>query len=169
MDIKHIDTNIYPPTKEGMGRAWKIDIEAIRKEKNIPEDGDATVAMWIVFAPWANIMWSYYIVAAIHLRPCGQLSNPKINLPGATHECWVMAMDPRETPDLSNPIKTMLRPMNFVGQWIVQERNNPVDLDKKAAAKIEECVDDILKGHLSPDTDFRRQWVLRFSDSNILA
>lgn len=168
MNIHHIDREKNPPTLVGPGGcAWEIDRVAARAAAGWTEERDATVAGWVVFAPLSHPFWPYHLVGAIHLRPLpGEKSPAKIYLPGATHEVIVHAIDPTVVPSLVNP--RTLRPTNFIGQWIVRERRNPVDLDRVAAAKIRGCVEEILAGQLSPDTDDREQWILRFSDSNIL-
>lgn len=167
--LKHVDRNIHPPEIVGAhGAAWRVDLARSRAAAGCDEDRDTTVAMWIVFAPWAHAFWSYYLIAAIHLRSMPKLVPAKINLPGATHEVIVFALSPDHVPEVVNSAKNVkLFPANFAGQWVVQERRNPVDLDRAAAEKIEGVVREIVEGRLSPDTDFRREWIRRFSDSNV--
>lgn len=169
MKIEHIDRKATPPTlKAPNGEAWEIDLPRARALANETEETDSTVALWVVFAPWAHAFWAYYLVGAIHLRPSATLPQPKIFLPGATHEVIVYALDPEVVPDVVNTSKLRkLRPVNFAGQWRAGARPNPVDLDRAAAEKIKFHVGEILVGDLSPDTDFRRQWVERFSNSNL--
>jgi hypothetical protein len=160
-EIQHIDQAKFPPTlKTDHGAAWELD--------DTTETGTARVASWVVFCPWAHPFWSYYLIAAVHLRKQNGVPDGKVLLPGATHEVFVMALDPQKVPDVLLPARSALSPMNFAGQWIAAARLNPVDQDKAAARDIRKCVDDILAGTLSPDTDFRRQWVERFSGSNLL-
>lgn len=163
---KHIDREANPPTKVGAcGAAWRVPVESV--EGGTKDQQAATVAIWVVFAPGANIMWSYYVVCCVNLRGDVDGVPPKVAQDGATHEVIVLALDPRTTPNLKRPASTMLRPMNFVGQWRVGTRPNPVDLDRAAEAKIAGVIDEILAGTLSPDTDHIRAWVERFSDSNL--
>jgi hypothetical protein len=156
-----------PDKQTDFGAAWKVDVESIRLDHL--GKVDATVAAWILFCPWAHPAWHNYAVLVIHLRPVEGLGKPKINLPGATHEVWVYALDPDKDPDPRNPMKTVLTPPNFIGQWTSQARRNPVDLDRDATEKVERHLDEILAGELSPDTDYRHEWVRRFSDSNVVA
>ena len=169
MHIEHIDRKANPPTlKTSTGEAWEIDLPRARALANETDETDSTVAFWVVFAPWAHSLWAYYLVGAIHLRPSLRLPQPKILLPGATHEVIVYALTPDVVPNVVDTSKLeKLRPVNFAGQWRVTARPNPVDLDRAAAEKIKFHVGEILAGVLSPDTDFRRQWVERFSNSNI--
>lgn len=169
-ESKHIDREKNPPTIIGPhGAAWKLDLAAVRAAFGCDEKRDGSVCLWIVFAPWANMAWSYYTISAIHLRSVEGLPPAKINLAGATHEVVVAAMDPRVAPSLTGSPRSWLSPLNFMGQWVVNERPNPVDLDRTAAARIEEIVREILDGRLNPDTDFRHEWVRRFSDSNLIS
>jgi hypothetical protein len=167
-EIKHIDRKEHPPTLvDAHGEAWQIDVARSRALAGENEESDSTVALWIVYAPWAHPFWSYYFIGAIHLRPIPKLPPAKINLPGATHEVIVFALSPDFVPDPVDSKKNRrLSPVNFVGQWIVPDRPNPVDLDRGAREKIDGVVLEIIRGKLSPDTDFRHQWVLRFSASN---
>lgn len=163
--IAHIDRAKHPPTIVGaFGAAWEIDIAAV--QRRFP-NAHATVCAWCVFAPWAHLCWSYYSLGAVHLRPIEGGSRAIIHLPGATHEVICNVLSPDRAPDLEDPMSTALRPTNVAGQWIVSTRPNPGDQDKAAAAKIRGCVDEILAGVLSPDTDFRHEWIKRFSASNV--
>ena len=158
-DQKTVEGRI--PDLEGPhGRAWRCDLVAIRESLKLSVDQDATVCAWVIDAPWAHPIWRSYMVAAIHLRPTKALPNPKVNLEGATHEVLVYALDPGREPDLLSPASTRLVPANFAGQWAAVS-------DLEAEEKISGCVREIVYGELSPDTDFIREWVRRFSGSNL--
>jgi hypothetical protein len=147
-----------PPHKVGSaGRAWKVDIDAVRALT--PGRPDSGLCMWIVEAPWAHPVWHSYWIGVVHLRPVPGLQEPVFFLRGATHEVMLYALDPSHTPALDKP-QRFLFPANFHGQWQAQS-------DEEAVAKIEGCVDDIIAGTLSPDTDHVRSWIDRFSDSNV--
>lgn len=169
MKIEHIDRKAFPPTLFGAhGAAWEVDLERARELAGETEASDSTVAMWIVYAPWAHAFWSYYLIGGIHLRPSAALPAPKVYSPGMTHEVIVFALDPETVPDTVDTSKLQkLRPVNFAGQWRVEVRPNPVDQDHAAAAKVRVTVQEILAGVLSPDSDFVAEWVKRFSASNL--
>lgn len=168
MKVEHIDQVKNPPTlKTSFGAAWELSIEDLRKKAGVSDNDDCSVAAWVVFCPWAHMLWSYYYISAVHLRPTAKFPSPKILLMGATHEIFVAALDPQKVPNLDNPCNTWLKPLNFAGQWIVNERNNPIDLDKAAALKVRRSVEEILSGVLSPDTDYRSLWVRAYSASNL--
>jgi hypothetical protein len=50
--------------------------------------------------------------------------------------------------------------VNFAGQWIAKD-------DAEAKRKLDVTVHEILAGVLNPDTDAMRQWIDRFSNSNV--
>lgn len=60
-----------------------------------------------------------------------------------------------------NPCNHMLYSLNFAAQMICRGG------DIEAARRIEVCVDDIMAGILSPDTDFSQQWIARFGSNMI--
>lgn len=146
-----------PPTKESdTGRAWHLDMATW----NADQGGvGAAICAWIIEAPWAHPFWHSYLLSAVHLRPTKEFGEAKVRLPGATHEVVLLALNP-EKPISTKSFPYYLSPSNFMGQWIAGS-------DEAACRKIEETVDEILAGTLSPDTDFRREWIKRFSDSNI--
>lgn len=143
-----------PHTKQGAhGKAWRIDFARWQ------EPVRAAICGWIVEAPHAHPIWHSYFLTAVHLRPMDGCQPAHIFLPGATHEIMVIALDPSHTPRLDRS-SAYLTPMNFTGQWIAE-------CDEAALAKVEASVDEILAGMLNPDTDGIRQWVERYSASNL--
>lgn len=143
-----------PPDITGAaGRAWLYS--------RLPDRPDvtATIRSWIVEAPAAHPLWHSYFIGVIHLRDIPGVVPATILLPGATHEVFVYALDPRQpaAPDLE---VRWLRPINFAGQWIASD-------DERAIAKVEGCVRDICDGRLSPDTDWMQHWIARFSASHV--
>ena len=161
MDEQKTISGGIPDIEGTFGQAWRCNMTEIHMRLKISADQDATVCAWIVDAPWAHPLWRSYLIAAIHLRPTKALPHPKISLSGATHEVFVYALDPGREPNLLSPASTRLEPANFAGQWIAAS-------DIEAEEKIEACVREIIcGGTLSPDTDFTRSWVQRFSDSNL--
>jgi hypothetical protein len=145
------------PTKLSTnGKAWRVDLERYRARAG---KAGGEICGWIIEAPWAHPMWHSYFLSAVHLRELPGFPPAVIHLPGATHEVMLFALNPEHTPTLDTFPK-VLTPANFFGQWIAES-------DEAACAKLERCVDEVLAGTLSPDTDCRRMWIERFSDSNI--
>jgi hypothetical protein len=155
----HIDVT---PTLVGPhGRAWKVDIDEVYQRRGITRE--AEVAEWVVEAPWAHPVWHSYVLVVIHLRP---MPGPavKLFLDGATHEVWVLALDPDSSREkmITTGEMVPLRPMNFAAQIIEPS-------DDAAAARIEKTVRSICDGKLSPDTDFVASWAARFGDNMLLS
>lgn len=144
-----------PDRETKFGRAWRCSIQELERRK-------ADVACWVLDIPWAHPAWSFYMLTAIHLRPFpGQEQPSVIRSPKYTHQVFLFALDPRVDVDLHAPGMGMLSPINFSGQW-------QAGTDFEAERKIESIVDEILAGNLSPDTDYIRMWIERFSNSEII-
>jgi hypothetical protein len=141
-----------------LGRAWRVDFRTLLRKKKAPADQDATVAYWYVNAPYAHPVWHSYVIGAIHLRDIpGQSKPATINLPGATHEVFLFALDPDRPIDVAGPPHYLA---NYIGQFIEPS-------DEAAVERIERAVRDICDGVLNPDTDYTQWWIRRFSASNI--
>jgi hypothetical protein len=84
-----------------------------------------------------------------------------IYLPGATHEIILWACNPEVmwTDTATNP--PPLTPYNFAAQMIWQD-------DEEAKRVLTSTAFDICEGKLSPDTDFRSEWIRRFNDSLLI-
>lgn len=148
-----------PDLKGLHGRAWKFDIAAFARRHPAGPPLELTVASWIMHAPYAHPMWHSYMIGAVSLRDMPGAPPPRIHLRGATHEVMVYALNPDHKRALDD-VQHLLQPSNFHGQWRAES-------DAAAARFIEETVQLVIDGHLSPDTDFRRHWIARFSASNM--
>lgn len=159
-DIKH--PVLAPPAIEGPhGRAWMCDIHAQRRVLDVAAENDGTVAHWIVEAPWAHPLWHSYSIMLVHLRPMPRGNKTLIYLAGATHEMWVMAIDPnadRNEIMRRSVAGEWLTPKNFAAQFIA-------DSDDGAQDRIAAAAHAICEGMLSPDTDFQSEWKALFGDN----
>lgn len=157
-----VSETMPPPDKTGLGgRAWRCNLDAYRRTFEAAAADDATLAMWIVEAPWAHPFWHSYWITLVHLRPMPDERETKIYLEGATHEFWVYAVNAdhsREPAIRGTGAVHHLTPPNFVAQFIEPS-------DGAACARIEGAVDLILTGELNPDTDARSQWKALFGDA----
>lgn len=113
-------------------------------------------AGWIIDAPWAHPIWSQYQLVLYDLTsPSAEHGEPKILLPGATHEFMLWALDPdkpikRDTqPELGKLVR--LQPPNYAYQFKAES-------DAAAEARLQRLVDRIAAREVSPDTDFRSFW-----------
>jgi len=143
-----------PPTFTGVaGHAWQLRLRPPGQRE--VRDHDATVGGYIVHAPGAHVLWSYWIVSVIHLRPIAGVRPPVISRSGATHEFLIMALDPREplpTLDVTDGWRVAwLSPVDIVEQFAAAD-------DAIAAEILDLGVRAIVDGRLSPDQDFRSAW-----------
>lgn len=151
-----------PPVLRGKySSAWAVDLDAFRKGPGGAGPNDASVAGWVVQAPWAHPVWHSYLVSIVHLRPLPrQTVDLIIKLEGATHEVFCYALCP-EHPRLplikGEGPPYPLTPANYVGQFVAAS-------DAAAMEQVEKAVQQICDGTLSPDTDFRRLWFALFGD-----
>lgn len=112
----------------------------------------AGVGSWLVHAPGYHLAWSWYAVAACHLRISEGLPPPALAFPSATHELQVLALDPEHEPHPDDPQSMRwLTPPNVVEQFQVAS-------DDDAASLVKSAVVAIVLGSISPDSDFRRAW-----------
>lgn len=151
-----------PVLKGDKGKAWLCDLEAARRHYGVTTDQDATLAHWIIEAPWAHPIWHSYSLILVHLRPLADGRKTMFYLPDATHEIWVYALDPdadRDAAIANGSAPSMwLDPKNFAAQFIEVE-------DSLAYDRVKAAVQKICDGKLSPDTDFTYQWAKLFGDN----
>lgn len=151
-DCKAEDVITTTPTLIGEKTlAWQLDIDDIRKKKERP---DASVALWMIEAPWAHPAWHSYMLSLIHLRDIEGIPPAKKFFPDATHEIVLYAMDPGEPRQalIDNfSLKSCLSPPNYASQFIEIE-------DQYALQRVEDVVKQIVAGKLSPDTDCVSEW-----------
>jgi hypothetical protein len=147
MAIKISDT--IPVIKSQFGAVWDFEFP----EDLVPRSL-AWLHSWALSAPWAHPIWKYYYVTLIHLRPVKGLPNAVKHDVQATHEIMVYALDPAH-PVMQGVIPLALTPPNFCGQFEAES-------DAAAVEYVKLCLYEVCDGALSPDTDFRRDWVQRF-------
>lgn len=150
------------PTMQGPhGRAWAVNFEALRIKLGVKTEDDATLASWVVEAPWANPAWHSYWLALLHLRPMPGKRDTLIYLAGATHELWLYALDPTfaRAPTIRGAERPhLLTPLNFAAQFVEAT-------DRSAIERVRNAVGMITMGTLSPDTDYIRHWMQLFGDN----
>lgn len=106
-------------------------------------DETATLAVWYLHCPLQSPAWDDYLMSVIHLRPIdGATREPTINLPHASHELLIVALDPKATPSPDNPLSwRILTPINLAEQFEVPN-------DAAAVHLLEAAVDAVLAGML---------------------
>jgi hypothetical protein len=138
------------------GRAWEINLAA-----NPDGSKRADVCHWIIERADAHPFWHSYVVILFHLRSLGEGTPPAyIARPGATHEFWLAALDPRLNREkvIESGSIPFLRPVNFASQIIA-----PSDAEAYGVV-YRDIVKAICDGLISPDTDYLRTWIERFGD-----
>lgn len=110
---------------------------------------------WIVEAKWAHPLWHSYLVMLYDLTTeiPGQPA-PLIYRQGMTHEIAVVALNPDYPAD---PPTHHLKPANHIYQFLAHS-------DDAAVERVVALLEEIEAKTLSPDTDFRTMWDVRFSD-----
>jgi hypothetical protein len=145
------------------GKAWRFDLDAVHRA--CVRDGAAPprelqVCGWAAHAPYSHPIWPCVMVCCISLRDAPGWPPAVVNMPGATHEVMVIALDPAHEVQLDDRPR-YLSPLNFfTGQFIAAS-------DDEARERVDQAVRDICDGTLNPDSDNRRAWGERFSRSNI--
>jgi hypothetical protein len=150
------------PTLRGrLGNAWLVDMAAVSRRRGMVNDPRAAVTLpaWIASAAYAHPIWSHYLFLCVALRDVPGVPPARIHLAGATHKVMVYALDPASQPAVDD-FPRMLQPVNFTGQFQAAD-------DASAEVRVQQAVQDVIDGTLNPDTDARRQWVARFSASNL--
>lgn len=121
---------------------------------------DATVAHWIIEAPWSHEVVHSYSLVLIHLRYMNASAVTRY-LEGATHELTLYPIHPAapRVQMLDGPINpTMwLEPIAFASQII-----EPTD--EAAAARIKRAAELVCEGRISPHPDHGKAWVELFGD-----
>lgn len=149
-DPKHLLPAIEPDLRGTHGCAW------INPRRPAPDKPN--LGQWVLYVPGAHPVWHSYALSLCHLRDLPGYRPALRNLPGATHELSLSALDPRRASELWTCIYG-LTPQNFVAQMI--------ETDESALARMMQTVRDVIDGRLNPDTDNRAQWIARFGDNCI--
>jgi hypothetical protein len=91
-------------------------------------DHGGSVAQWILRCPGQTPAWDTYVVSTVHLRDIPGVPPAVLNIPGASHEFSIWALDPSSL-GISSPLEVLLtrvegegfqflRPSNYVKQYV---------------------------------------------------
>jgi hypothetical protein len=135
-------------------RATKIwDALAVLSERNHNPNADRArayaVGCWYVFAPWMHPLWSWHFVILCHLRTVDGFAPPKRVLPNVTHEVVAFSLDPRTDPSVEG--MRAMSPPDICQQFDAAN-------DAHARVIVEDLLEEMLRGRLSCDRDFRPVW-----------
>ena len=135
-----------------VGYIWEVPME-LPGGRGKP-DWDASLACWLLRSPHFHPAWTWWSMSLIHLRPLPNVKPPVIRMQGATHEFLVMSCDPSggepDVDDISKAPK-LLTPPDVEQQFIAES-------DAQALEGIRKLLGEVVKGRLSPDSDYRAMW-----------
>jgi hypothetical protein len=129
-----------------------ITEQAAQNEPTQAEAERATLAVYLVYAPWMHDQWAWHYVGLVHLRPIPGAPPAYLEMPDATHELVAAAIDPRQ-PLLEGGRFTLhfLHPPDITQQFTASR-------DAEALLTVEQALRECVAGRLSLDQDFRRSW-----------
>ena len=126
----------------------------VATEVLVNETDRGSVASWFLRCPNQSPAWDCYVLSVVHLRPVDGQPPAIINLPGATHEVLLIALDPATEPE---PTKIgtwrFLRPINVAEQVILPDDEAAVQIACSAARAVVEGVlpaEPLLAGAMEP-------------------
>lgn len=143
------------------GRAWRVEMRPPGQRGK--SDWDGTVGLFIVNAPGMHPCWEYWVVSLIHLRPIAGVKPAHIDLPGATHEFMIVALDPEQ------PLPGLVVDEQWQPKWL-----RPIDVieqftaanDAVADRILELAVQAIVAGVASPDQGYRAWWKAAIAETS---
>lgn len=148
-DFLGVEVTVRKANAEPVRERWKAWRVPVTEERKATE-----VATWLLYCPGAHAAWSYWWITLVHLRPIPGAPPAIVTVPGAGWEAISFAQDPGTPPDPDRPKDTFrhLTPIDWVAQF------GHVKDDAQAIAVIEAGVALIMRGEVSPDSDFRSFW-----------
>ena len=120
------------------GQATEVILDLPIQKK----DWEACVSCWLLYCPGQSMAWDRFLFSAIHLRPIEDVKPAVINLPNASHEVILVALNPDYMPD-PNDTETwhMLLPINVMEQVELPD-------DQAARSLMRACVVAVVHGSL---------------------
>lgn len=100
-------------------------------------DQTGTVAAWLLDCPGQSPAWRHYLLSVVHLRPIEGVRPAIVNVPHATHELILAALDPAAEPHAGD-VETFrpLNPLNAVEQLQLPDDAAAVQLAEWAASAV---------------------------------
>jgi hypothetical protein len=146
-----------PPDVDGFAKAWYIE------NKSGVADHQATLAMWLVNAPWAHPFWSWWNIGLLHLRDIPGVKPAHKKYPEAEFEFIILSIDPDWTP-IDDASELAKNGIPFLHPPDVIEQFHGVS-DHDARRITEAAVRAVCAGHISPDQDYRSVWHTTIHDT----
>lgn len=149
-----------PDLERGPVKAWKVRMPAV---EDLPRpDMQGTIRCWLVTGPF-HPFWSWWMVCVIHLRPIEGVPDSTKHYSEAEYEFQIVSIN----PDQGAPDVDAVEAGGFWGKDATKALFlTPADAciqfhgvnDLQAANICDDAVGAIIKGAISPDSDFRRAW-----------
>ena len=144
------------------GVAWRCNRAAALRHHRMKAHHDPVIADWIVTAPDAHDLVHSCHIALMHLRAVHARDAVQIAVPGATHELWVMALDPA-APRAAIVHGRALPLHHYFAQVFCAQIAAPDD--PEAITRITAAIALILNGDLNPVD--QPQWIELFGDAMV--
>ena len=149
-----------PPAYSGRwGCAWVCDLASIRRGRPFDAPPDATIAHWIIEAPWSSEVVHSYSLAVVHLRSVLGIRPPTLLIPGASHEMALIAINPGADR------AAMIRNAVTADQWLQPQvfgAQLAEPSDEAAAIRVARAGQLVCDGRLSPHPTHIESWIELF-------
>lgn len=128
-------------------RAWQVTYD---------RDGDprvdSHVGTWIIEGPF-HPFWSQWAMTIIELKEVEGMPPPNRKYPEADAEFLIVSLNPDHPAETTvNPQLRFLEPPDVAFQCDGLDR-------EQLEALLRGCVDDVVEGRISPDSDYRQTWL----------
>lgn len=100
-----------------------------------PHPEYAAVASWFFTCPGQAPLWDNYLLSIVHLRPIDD-KPAFLDWPGASHEVFLVALDPADSPTTDPETWRHLNPLNFVMQVELPDDAAAVELARLCARAV---------------------------------
>lgn len=151
--MDHVST---PPSSIGTrGRFWDVTLDGFERNPD-----NATVAVVVIEAPYANQSVHSFFISIVHLRNHPGFSKPAVlHRPDATHEIALFPLAPTQRRDTllrGKASPEFVRPdrPTYVGQLALKS-------DVEAHDVLLQIAQDVADGKLNPDKDYLKWWAAR--------
>lgn len=134
-------------------KEWYTRLLPVTVEK-IEPDHDASIGQYILESNRFHPFWNQWHVCLIHLRDINGVKPAKKINDDATHEIMVIAQNPdiKAKHDDADTF-SFLQPIDVVVQFKAEN-------DADALRLFEDLIGKIKKQELSPDSDYRKRWLM---------
>ena len=148
---------LIPPAITGpRGRAWRCDRITARRTHGLT--ADPVVADWIIELPGLHHAFSAVHLALQHLRPLHPGDAIARAVPDASHELWVMGLDPHHR--MGDTVHGTGHPHHIGYCAQIFATQLPAHTDAEAITRLTATITLICNGELNPiDQD---QWISLF-------